>query len=71
LVDRDYSYGFGGILAGDTMATLKRGVARYIAGLGGRDISVADFRGMMMDSLKASEEGNEPPEVWWNLKEVP
>jgi pyruvate ferredoxin oxidoreductase alpha subunit len=71
VVDRDYSYGFGGILAGDTMATLKRGVARYIAGLGGRDISVADFRGMMMDSLKASEEGNEPPEVWWNLKEVP
>jgi pyruvate ferredoxin oxidoreductase alpha subunit len=71
VVDRDYSYGFGGILAGETMASLKRGVARYIAGIGGRDISVEDFRGMMMDALKVSEGGREPPEVWWNLKEEP
>jgi pyruvate/2-oxoacid:ferredoxin oxidoreductase alpha subunit len=71
VVDRDYSYGFGGILAGDIEAGLRRGVTRYIAGIGGRDISVADFRGMMMDALKTSEGGGEKPEVWWGLKEVP
>jgi len=71
VVDRDYSYGFGGILAGDIEATLRRGVARYIAGIGGRDISVADFRGMMMDALQAREGGGEKPEVWWGLKEEP
>lgn len=71
VVDRDYSYGFGGILAGEIEGAIKRGVARYIAGIGGRDISVADFRGMMEDALKASEGGGEKPEVWWGLKEVP
>lgn len=71
VVDRDYSYGFGGILAGDIMAALRRGVVRYIAGIGGRDISVADFRGMMLEALKAKEGGDEQPELWWNLKEVP
>lgn len=71
VVDRDYSYGFGGIMAGEVTAALRRGVARYIAGLGGRDVSVADFKAMIMDALKASEVGGEPREVWWNLKEVP
>jgi len=71
VVDRDYSYGFGGILAGDIESALQRGVARYIAGIGGRDISVADFRGMMMDALRGSEAGGGKPEVWWGLKEVP
>lgn len=71
VVDRDYSYGFGGILAGEIEASLQRGVAKYIAGIGGRDISVADFRGMMIDALQASEGGKAKPEVWWGLKEVP
>jgi pyruvate ferredoxin oxidoreductase alpha subunit len=71
VVDRDYSYGFGGILAGEIEGALKKGVARYIAGIGGRDISVADFRGMMVDALEANEGGGDKPEVWWGLKEVP
>jgi len=71
LVDRDYSYGFGGILGGELASFLGNRVYRYIAGIGGRDITIEDFQGMMRDALSKAERGDEPSEVWWGLKEVP
>jgi pyruvate ferredoxin oxidoreductase alpha subunit len=69
-VDRDYSFGFGGILGMELSASLGRDVFRYIAGLGGRDITVGDFEGIINDALKRSEEKKEVgKEVWWGLKE--
>ena len=70
-VDRDYSFGFGGILGGELSAYLKGKVFRYIAGLGGRDLTVEDFEGIINDALQRAEEGRgDVEEVWWGLKGV-
>jgi len=69
-VDRDYSFGFGGVLGRELSACLGRYVFRYIAGLGGRDLTVGDFEGIINDALQRSEEKRErDEEVWWGLKE--
>ncbi|MGA2573344.1 MAG: transketolase C-terminal domain-containing protein [Candidatus Methanomethylicaceae archaeon] len=70
VVDRDYSYGFGGIIGGELSSCLKGGVHRYVAGLGGRDITIGDFEGMMDDALSKAERGEDAKEVWWGLKEL-
>lgn len=68
-VDRDYSFGFGGVLGRELSACLGRDVFRYIAGLGGRDLTVGDFEGIINDALQRSEEkGGRDEEVWWDLK---
>jgi pyruvate ferredoxin oxidoreductase alpha subunit len=68
-VDRDYSFGFGGVLGRELSAYLGRDVFRYIAGLGGRDLTVGDFEGIINDALQRSEEkGGRDEEVWWDLK---
>jgi len=73
VVDRDYSFGYGGILHGELAQFLKvpKGRVRsYIAGLGGRDITVKDFEGIMTDALtKAEGAGDRVDEVWWGLNE--
>jgi pyruvate ferredoxin oxidoreductase alpha subunit len=47
VIDRDYSFGFGGILAGEIRA--KRGVDVYsvIAGLGGQEVTYEDIAGFI------------------------
>jgi len=68
-VDRDYSFGFGGVLGRELSACLGRDVFRYIAGLGGRDLTVDDFEGIINDALQRSEEKRgRDEEVWWDLK---
>jgi pyruvate/2-oxoacid:ferredoxin oxidoreductase alpha subunit len=68
-VDRDYSFGFGGVLGRELSAYLGRDVFRYIAGLGGRDLTVDDFEGIINDALQRSEEKRgRDEEVWWDLK---
>jgi pyruvate/2-oxoacid:ferredoxin oxidoreductase alpha subunit len=70
VVDRDYSYGFGGIIGGELASCLRGKVYRYVAGLGGRDITIGDFEGMMGDALSKAERGEDAKEVWWGLKDV-
>jgi pyruvate/2-oxoacid:ferredoxin oxidoreductase alpha subunit len=71
VVDRDYSFGYGGILGRELSAYLSGNVFRYIAGLGGRDLTVDDFEGIINDALHRAEEGKgASEEVWWGLKEV-
>jgi pyruvate ferredoxin oxidoreductase alpha subunit len=70
-IDRDYSFGFGGILGRELSAYLSGDVFRYIAGLGGRDLTVEDFEGIINGALQKAEEGKgDAEEVWWGLKEV-
>ncbi|MBM5805130.1 MAG: pyruvate ferredoxin oxidoreductase [Candidatus Verstraetearchaeota archaeon] len=70
-IDRDYSFGFGGILGRELSAYLSGDVFRYIAGLGGRDLTIEDFEGIINGALQRAEEGKgDAEEVWWGLKEV-
>jgi pyruvate/2-oxoacid:ferredoxin oxidoreductase alpha subunit len=75
VVDRDYSYGYGGIIGGELKAYRDRGVCSYVAGLGGRDITNSDFEGIATDALHRVEEAGggaeHLEEVWWGLKEAP
>src|SRR4030042_7050834 len=46
VIDRDYSFGFGGVLAKSIQAQLKTDVFSVIAGLGGQEVTyenIADF----------------------------
>jgi pyruvate ferredoxin oxidoreductase alpha subunit len=46
VIDRDYSFGFGGILAKSIQARLKTELYSVIAGLGGQEVTyedIADF----------------------------
>ena len=46
VIDRDYSFGFGGILAHEIRAKCKTDVYSVIAGLGGQEVTyddIADF----------------------------
>ncbi len=70
VVDRDYSFGKGGILATEVASVIGQKAARYIAGLGGRDIKPEDFQGIAMDALRSAEAGKAAGrEVWWGLKD--
>ncbi len=69
VVDRDYSFGMGGILATEVASVIGGKAARYVAGLGGRDIRPEDFKGIAADALRAAEDGAAPGrEVWWGLE---
>ena len=73
VVDRDYSFGMGGILATEVASVVGGRAARYVAGLGGRDIRPEDFMGMAADALSAAESGDpaQGHEVWWGLRRSP
>jgi len=43
VIDRSYSFGFGGVLATSVRSRIKREVYSVIAGLGGRDITKASL----------------------------
>ena len=73
--DRGASYGFGGPVANDIRASLyhtkhRPFVKSYIGGMGGRDVTVADVKNMLLDTYKAMESGElGPEETWYGLKE--
>ncbi|MHA1769786.1 MAG: pyruvate ferredoxin oxidoreductase [Candidatus Thorarchaeota archaeon] len=73
--DRGVSYGFGGPVANDIRSTLyatkhRPIVKSYIGGLGGRDMTVTDIKNVILDTVKAVEEGEaEPEETWYGLME--
>ena len=44
VIDRDYSFGFGGVLAGEIQARYPEAkIARVIAGLGGQEVTYEDM----------------------------
>ncbi|MCS7384238.1 MAG: pyruvate ferredoxin oxidoreductase [archaeon GB-1867-097] len=72
VVDRDYSFGFGGIMHGEiksALSDLHIPVQGFIAGLGGRDIRVEDFIQMGRKLYHIIESGvGEFPPIWINLR---
>ncbi|HIH44797.1 MAG TPA: pyruvate ferredoxin oxidoreductase [Candidatus Methanoperedenaceae archaeon] len=60
VIDRDYSYGCGGILAQEIRARTGKPVYSVIAGLGGQDMTYKDFVKIVIESR---EEG----ERWWGI----
>jgi len=69
--DRGVSYGFGGPVANDIRSTLyptkhRPMVKSYIGGLGGRDVTVADIKEIILDTFNAVESGELGPEETWH-----
>ncbi len=77
VVDRDFSLGSpfrSGVLATEVRAALYRAETRpevlaFIAGLGGREITVPDVRDMVASVEAAAEGKPEPPTRWIGLRE--
>lgn len=68
IIDRDYSYGFGGIIGREAASYLGKKPMNYIAGIGGRDITVEDFRKIAEDALASAERGELGTEKWWGMR---
>lgn len=68
VVDRDYSYGFGGIIGREAASYMRQKPINYIAGIGGRDITVEDFRKIAEDALASAERGELGIEKWWGMR---
>ncbi|MCS7364741.1 MAG: pyruvate ferredoxin oxidoreductase [archaeon GB-1867-035] len=72
VVDRNVSYGLGGIIHGEVKTSLKgvkTTVQSFIAGLGGRDIRVEDFIQVGKTICEMADKGlEEQPPIWVNLK---
>ncbi|NWF95174.1 MAG: pyruvate ferredoxin oxidoreductase [Candidatus Thorarchaeota archaeon] len=69
--DRSVSYGFGGPVVNDIRAALypmkhRPLVKSYIGGLGGRDVTVADIKEIIMDTWNAMEKGELGREETWH-----
>ena len=61
VIDRDYSYGFGGVIAGEIQARYPNAkIARVIAGLGGQEVTYED----MADFVKNRKIGTE---FWFGI----
>jgi len=73
VIDRDYSYGspsFGGVLFHELRSTLyplkeRPLMLNFIAGLGGREITVRDINGIVETTEKAVETGKIEQETTW------
>jgi len=72
VLDRDFSFGFGGIIyceVSSALHGLKVPVQNFIAGLGGRDITVDDCRHMFKMLIDMADKGLEPkPPIWIGLR---
>ncbi len=69
--DRGVSYGFGGHMAGEIRSTIYNTkhrpiVKSYIGGLGGRDMTVTDIKEVLLDAVKAVENGETGAEETWH-----
>lgn len=74
VVDRDISFGGSGVLFTEVSSALQQSnvtVRGYIAGLGGRDITVNDFSEMVKRVYTDLESGDKESKVeWYGLREV-
>ncbi len=71
--DRDYSAGFGGVLAGELMGLVPSNVSfkGVIAGLGGVDVSPSDFRDVIVNFINDVErDGYLRVRKWWYIPSV-
>jgi pyruvate ferredoxin oxidoreductase alpha subunit len=55
VIDRDYSFGFGGVLARSIEAKNKAGLFSVIAGLGGQDVTYDDIAGFVKNRRMGEE----------------
>ena len=55
VIDRDYSFGRGGILATEIMAQTKEGLFSVIAGIGGQEVTFEDIAGFVRQRKMGSE----------------
>jgi pyruvate ferredoxin oxidoreductase alpha subunit len=55
VIDRDYSFGFGGVLAHSLMAKSRVEPYSVIAGLGGQEVTFDDIAGFMRDRIPGRE----------------
>jgi pyruvate ferredoxin oxidoreductase alpha subunit len=55
VIDRDYSFGFGGILAGEIKARNRIEVYSVIAGLGGQEVTYEDIAGFVRNRKTGTE----------------
>jgi pyruvate ferredoxin oxidoreductase alpha subunit len=55
VIDRDYSFGFGGILARSLMARFRAEPYSVIAGLGGQEVTYDDIAGFVRDRRPGTE----------------
>ncbi|MCS7114184.1 MAG: transketolase C-terminal domain-containing protein [Nitrososphaerota archaeon] len=70
VVERDFSYGYAGAVYVDTAAALKRlgdipKIVNFITGLGGREITLDNFRYIIKRLLSVAEKGIVETEVEW------
>ncbi|MBU0680756.1 MAG: pyruvate synthase [Proteobacteria bacterium] len=67
VIDQNLSMGQGGILFHELTSVLynrpdrPRVITSYVGGLGGRDISLEDFRGIAEETAQAAKNGHAPP----------
>jgi pyruvate ferredoxin oxidoreductase alpha subunit len=75
VVDRNISFGFGGRVFSEVSAkfvnrSTKPLITNYVVGLGGRDITIKDFREIVADSENVMNTGKvETQTKWINVKE--
>ncbi len=75
VIDRNVSFGMGGAIATDLTAVLYGAdrnitLGRFIAGLGGRDVTFEHMAQMVRHTLKAHQSGEKlPPTLWFGLRE--
>ena len=77
VVDRDFSYGspfYGGVLYNEIRSALyslssRPIITNFIAGLGGREISIADIMKMVELTEKAKREENRDQVMWMGVRE--
>ena len=78
VIDRDYSFGspyLGGVVAGEVRSALypspgkKPPVLGFIAGLGGREVTVPDVEKITASVYRAAEGKSEPLTQWIGLRE--
>jgi pyruvate ferredoxin oxidoreductase alpha subunit len=55
VIDRDYSFGFGGIIAKSIESQIKSEVFSVIAGLGGQEVTYEDIAGFVRDRRMGEE----------------
>ncbi len=61
VIDRDYSFGFGGILANEIKAKYKTDVFSVIAGIGGQEVTFGDIASFVRDRRLGTE-------YWFGVK---
>ncbi|MEM2136538.1 MAG: transketolase C-terminal domain-containing protein [Candidatus Methanomethylicia archaeon] len=73
VLDRNYSFGFGGVVYSEVSSALQGlgvPIQGFIAGLGGRDITIEDYASIFKILIDMADRGLEPKiPLWIGLKE--